>query len=200
MYRATIVMEACEVLKESSNNDMFWLEFGEDRKGNHLIYATTINHAMVLSYSIDDINKIVTIDITNDDLTNQFSNPNNTLHFCPQIHNSPRMKDMTFFMIVKGVANFELMGGLLNCNLTTDAQILTTSDNTLQYGFTLDAPNLRELTTNIETSKIMKLSDETPKDFKLTTVGKEGYLHDPYPPNIDDAFDPPLPSDLISNW
>jgi hypothetical protein len=200
MYNTLITMEACEVLKESSNNDMFWLHFDEDRKGNYWMYATTINHEITLSYSIDDINKIVTIKITNEDSTNPFNDSNNILHFSPQIHNSPRMRDMNFFMNVKGVANFELMGCLLNCNLTTDAQILSTSDNNVQYGFTLDAPNLRELTTNIETSKIMKLSDETPKDFKLTTVGKEGYLHDPYYEDDSDAFDPPLPSDLISNW
>ena len=89
-------------------------------------------------------------------------------------HNTVTNLDLPF------ITNLIVTGWLPRCNLSTDAEIIQLSRHNMQYGLNLDAPNLKELTVNIETSKIMILSDQTPKDFKLITEGKEGYFYDPY--------------------
>ena len=87
--------------------------------------------------------------------------------------------NLRFNFNVNYIPFLEISSSILLVSLITDAQIIKCS-KWGQKSFFLDAPNLKELTVNIETSKIMVLSDQTPKDFKLITEGKEGYFYDPY--------------------
>lgn len=79
---------------------------------------------------------------------------------------------------VKTIFNkfLDLCGILPNLNLISDSEIIRLSQCAGQYGFTLDAPNLRELTVDINTVKTMILSPQTPKDIKIITIGKEGVI------------------------
>ena len=87
--------------------------------------------------------------------------------------------NLRFNFNVNYIPFLEISSSILLVSLITDAQIIKCS-KWGQKSFFLDAPNLKELTVNIETSKIMLLSDQTPKDFKLITEGEEGYFYDPY--------------------
>ena len=184
MIKNYIAMSALEEDAKPDDEIRLWMDFEgsyeNDLNKDITVGISSINHNVSLTYLIDEISKAVIIDLTNQDPTVKHNNPDNFFYFITNIYNCKPLKDFQFIVTINGIGCIAFYGFLSHCNLITDAEIVSTTEYGPLDSFILDAPNLKELTVNIETSKIMLLSDQTPKDFKLITEGEEGYFYDPY--------------------
>ena len=180
MLKNHIAMFPPEEIYKPNNQIRLCMWFDGDIEKDINITIFSIDYEVSLTYLIDEINKVVTIDLKNRDLSVKFNNLDNLFNFIIDICSCKQLKGFQFVVTIMGITYIQIPGWLPNCNLTIDAEIIQILCYNMQYGLNLDAPNLKELTVNIETSKIMILSDQTPKDFKLITEGKEGYFYDPY--------------------
>lgn len=173
MTSASIVMTSDIKDNQTKGLIRVWMGFASDKNKNINAIVFGINQDLSLMYSIDEVNKIITIELTNRDLNVKYNDPNNLLCFVINTDKFRQHKDFQFIVTIMGISHIKLFTYLPSYKLTTDAEvyteILSTVTSQRKNSFVLNAPNLKELTIDTEAFKIMVLSDQTPKDFKLTT-------------------------------
>jgi hypothetical protein len=114
-----------------------------------------------------------------------FKNIKNEFFLAISAHNAIELKDYTYYIETKKLANLDIVGWLPRIVMKSDAQIISFTHDMGQYKFELDAPNLRELELDKLAYKIMKLSPET-KPYLIKTNGRGEYIHDPFDPRSYD--------------
>ena len=125
-----------------------------------------------------------------DDVNNKFKDIKNEFFLAISAYNAIELKDYSYFIETRNLANLEIVGWLPRMIIKSDAEIINIMHQMGQHRFELDAPNLTELELDINAHNIMKLFPETkPKTIK--TNGTNEYIQDPFDPRSYD-YDPSI--------
>ena len=123
---------------------------------------------------------------------NKFLDIKNEFFLAISAYNAIELKDYTYFIQTRELANLEIAGWLPRMIIKSDAKIMKIMHQMGQYRFELDAPNLTELELDINAYNIMKLSPET-KPSVIETNGTDKYINDPFDPrSYDYDYDPSI--------
>ncbi len=168
-------------------NDELFISFNGDYFFS--VYGTCIDIAT--QYKINYKKKKINLSILNiSPNKDRFRDIKNEFFLVIRAYNAIELKDYTYFIESRDLANLRIGGWLPRMIIKSDAKIMKIAPEMGQYRFELDAPSLTELELDINAYNIMKLSPET-KSISIKTHGKEGYIEDPFDPRSYD-YDPSI--------